>query len=1229
MAKTKTKKGKQKESFHKVLVLNQWILSFFNYDWTYVKERLKRPECEGLTNDGQTKFLGEICNTLFDLNKLTEAELRRYDLAIVEHWQAITDKRNRNSGHVLEMKYFQYLSLLFTEIYLDFYFKRFDLLLSGLSERLEEFNEGRSKADKFSEFTKEELNKLAFWNATGSGKTLLMHVNIRQYKAHYEASNHRKGKIDKVIILTPNEGLSLQHLEEANESGFYAKLFDKTTHQSGQLEIIDVNKLADADGEKTVAVEAFEGNNLILIDEGHRGMSGEEWLRRREILCEGGFSFEYSATFGQAVAASGAKGKKAKELYGKCVLFDYSYKFFYEDGYGKESKILNITSQTEKNEKDYFNYMVASLLSFYQQIYLYKKHEFTLVKELNLSKPLWVFVGNTVNSATQKDSVSDIQQILHFIQSLLKSENYSQVISCIQSLIKDEALLLDAGGRNVFSKTFLALEHDKQQAEDVFKAILRDVFNSSSAKGLKLRALKGDGGEISLSLGDNEPFGVINIGDAPKFIKTCDAQGFDAESSEFASDSLFNEINKKSSKVNFLVGSKKFTEGWSSWRVSTMGLLNMGKSEGSQIIQLFGRGVRLKGRDFSLKRTTVNERARDSYINALETLNIFGIKADYMAKFKEYLREEGITPTDEILEIEFPTQKNIPKGLKTLKLNPANAENAKDGFKAKKQPSLFEVPDDLKGKVKTIHVKLDLYPKLEALHTDEKKDRAEGVDKNTAHFTQDHLAFIDLDKLYLDLVKFKAQKNWYNIKLNRERLREFVLNEKSWYTLFIPELDMKFRHFSDTVKWQEILLQLLCVYTERFYNSLKKVYEQNFYELVPLQADDVNLIQKYSFEIDPAEEESKLYEARLEELKVAVEKGDLPAVKAWDGKSLKAICFDKHLFYPLMYSDAREYKKIPVKMKPLGLEASSEYQFVRDLEKFYKDNAEFFEGKDIYLMRNSSHASKGIGFATASNFYPDFLLWLIDGETEYLSFVDPKGIMHMNLDDPKIMFYKEVKELQRMQGDELIMNSFILSCTEQDDLINNTASRAELEDKHILFMDDDNQSYLKKMFDRILGSESQMTKLLGFELILPSEERFSIDDPEEYAEFLMKHLLFEAKELSLETLLTAFSLLSQPKILVDQNDSQDTKVWFKSFEKHDIKGLFLENLEKLVEADYVKVRNGILSINGLEEPPTDEWLQYDARLALKTAENILAQKEKVSTVESLESCKKVLKIGVA
>src|SRR3546814_4454780 len=88
-----------------------------------------------------------------------------------------------------------------------------------------------------------------------------------------------------------------------------------------------------------------------------------------------------------------------------------------------------------------------------------------------------------------------------------------------------------------------------------------------------------------------------------------------------------------------------------SWRVSTMGLMNVGQTEGSQIIQLFGRGVRLKGYGSSLKRSGKTElpddMTRPKDIGVLETLSIFGLRADYMAQFRDFLEEEGLPTNDD------------------------------------------------------------------------------------------------------------------------------------------------------------------------------------------------------------------------------------------------------------------------------------------------------------------------------------------------------------------------------------------------------------------------------------------------------------------------------------------------------------------------------------------------------------------------------------------------------
>ena len=71
-----------------------------------------------------------------------------------------------------------------------------------------------------------------------------------------------------------------------------------------QVEILEITKLAEDSGDKTVAVESFETSNLVLIDEGHGGMSGDSWKRFRDQLSLTGFAFEYSATFGQNLPKS-------------------------------------------------------------------------------------------------------------------------------------------------------------------------------------------------------------------------------------------------------------------------------------------------------------------------------------------------------------------------------------------------------------------------------------------------------------------------------------------------------------------------------------------------------------------------------------------------------------------------------------------------------------------------------------------------------------------------------------------------------------------------------------------------------------------------------------------------------------------------------------------------------------------------------------------------------------
>lgn len=1113
------KQTNSKLSFHNQLVLNRFMFRFFKDGTLHgLKIRLGEDRFEGIHEDGQSLFFHELSNYLFEVDLIDLDELRRYDLNIVKHWQQITEHRNLKEDTVLNMKYFQYLSLLFTEIYLDWYFNRKQELLDGLNSELNIYNAennetAKDRANQFKSYILDDLNKLAYWNATGSGKTLLLHVNILQYLHYYQNGNTHHYP-DKIILLTPDERLSQQHLDELYNSGFsHIQLFDKNKSApfKGTIEVIDINKLADDMGDKTVAVEAFEGNNLVLIDEGHKGTgtAAGAWMRRRDKLTRDGFAFEYSATFGQAVSGGNnveaveaeIKKKKAKllfettalgkltaeqlekleltseelrdariqatrEVYGKSILFDYSYKFFYEDGYGKESLILNLNPNEDKKDERRYEYFTACLLSFYQQQYLFNRNKDKL-DEFNIEKPLWVFVGNTVSGED-----SDIHAVLRFLAWFLNNE--IQAKSWIKDLVENKARILDTKERNIFEKRFTALINGP---EDIYLDILARLFNTThSGQRLRVLNLIGSKGELALQVGEAEPFGLINIGDSPSLYKMCEEDTtFDYQRDDFAK-SLFRTLNDKDSQLHILIGSRKFTEGWSSWRVSTMGLLNMGRGEGSQIIQLFGRGVRLKGRNYSLKRSTPGERPKGLHLEKLETLNIFGIRADYMATFKQYLEDEGITPSDEILELNFETRPNMPNTkLKTLKLKDGYKDNQKNGFKRVYFPELYEVPAELQGKIKHPHIKLDLYPKLESIDTSRKGDNTPVNVRNEAKLDYKVISAFDFDRLYLAIQAYKLQRGWSNLRLDKQRLIDFCLGKaniaNNWYTLSIPESELEIKQYSDIVKQEDIMLRLLTDYTDRFYNALKNAYEGQFYEITQVNEDDPCMIKMYHFEIEESDDGLD-YTERLEQLQQIVARGEIGKAKSWNAPGMIAVTFDKHLYYPLL--SIEKNADLPLKMRPTAFDAPSEITFIKDLQEFIETpkGQKTIGNKSLYLLRNADTKAKGLGFATAGNFYPDFLLWLVDDESgkQWLSLIDPKGIRNLNLDDAKFGLYKEIKELEKkLSDDKLSLSAFIVSETRFVDLINVSEPKDKIEERNVLFLEDTGSIYLEKLFKKMVA----------------------------------------------------------------------------------------------------------------------------------------------------------------
>ena len=1058
------------------LLLNRFMLNLFgSTSLEALSEHLKDPSLEGYDENNVSLFYHELCNRMFPGEELTSELLLQYDQNIYRHTEYISRER----GERISWKYFQYLSLLFTEIYLDRYFNNRDKLLEDILFYQENvFNKDNRTYHEMSDFTSDDLNKLAYWSATGSGKTLMMHINILQFK-HYA-----KGKMDinRTILITPNAGLTQQHSDEFRlsnlEAGIFSKkqvggLFDKDA-----IDIIEITKLGDEEKDKTVAVDSFESNNLVIVDEGHRGSSGDVWKNMRDKLSATGFAFEYSATFGQAISSqSNATKKKAMlDEYGRATLFDYSYRYFYNDGYGKDYQILNMSEAW--NDLSVTKYLIACLLGFYEQIRLFTDKKTKLVP-FQIEKPLAIFVGGSVNAngGLSTQELSDVVYLLKFFQNFIN--NRKQSVEIIETLLKGSDGLVDRNSNPIFTRSLRYLRSLKVTAENVYDDMLKVVFNNEvSGATLHLDNLKGIDGEIGMRIGNAQYFGIINVGDSAGVIKKCAENGISTMTMDYSEKSLFGTINNPDSSLNVLIGSKKFSEGWSSWRVSTMGLLNVGRSEGSQIIQLFGRGVRLKGYKTSLKRSSaldpsITPAEKPEYLSTLETLNIFGIRADYMELFKMILQEEGLPANDsdfiDVTVSVMPTVDLSGKRLKYLKV--------KEGKDFKK-----EVVVDLNTHgIGSSQIVLDYYPRIMAFRSNQKsKDTGYG-NQHKAILNKEHLSCLDWNKIFFDIINYKNERSWYNIDISLERLKYLAYNP-TWYCLYIPEYDMQFTDFGRCVLlWQEIITALLKLYLERTYNNAKSKWMADNVEVAILDETHPNFEKEYSILFH---KDLDYFVENLERLKQEIsDKKFADTINISNSPDFQALYFSQHLYQPLLYIKADAFsiagveKSITIAPVPLN---KGERDFVMDVKKFYDDNPDFFKDKSLYLLRNKS--KQGIGFFDVHGFYPDFLLWLVVGDKQYISFVDPKGIRQLrSFEDPKIQLAKVIRsEIEpRLNDSDVVLNSFIVSNTPITAVSHwdGLSHKAVLDDRdyktfnehHVFFQEGQKEVYVSKMMEYILG----------------------------------------------------------------------------------------------------------------------------------------------------------------
>jgi len=1023
-------------SLHKLeqrLVLLAWLNGLFGYK--HNRELLKdmKEAGEGFDAAGRSYVYHRLL-ARGDKVKIPPADLARYDDNIREHLAAMNARR----PEPVTLRYFQHLAVLYTEIFLDWYFHRRGEMLRSLNRFVEERNASKTGDDpRDAKFSESDLKKLAFWMATGSGKTLIMHINYRQF-LHYNDL-----PLDNILLITPNEGLSEQHMAEMAASGIPCRRFDLNesglmTAGKDEVRVIEITKLVKEKrgGGVSVPVEAFEGNNLIFVDEGHKGSGGEAWRRFRDALAETGFTFEYSATFGQALTA--ARNDRLTEEYGKAIVFDYSYRYFHGDGFGKDFRILNLKEETTEDKTE--TLLLGNLLSFYEQQRVFADQADAL-RPYNLEKPLWVFVGSTVNAVYTEDRQkrSDVLTVARFLHHFLENKR-DWATRTIKNLIEGRSGLVTPDGRDVFEDKFKYLRAGKLLPEEAYRDILARVLHTKEGGGLHLCTIRGSPGEIGLKAGGAEDyFGLIYIGDTSAF-KTLveeDDCGITLEE-DAVSGSLFGGIGDPDTSINVLIGAKKFMEGWNSWRVSNMGLLNVGRQEGSEIIQLFGRGVRLRGKGFSLKRSAALDGPHPEQVGLLETLNIFAVRANYMAQFREYLEREGVeTEGDVVLPLAIrPNKDFLGKGL----VVPRVPENR----------SFADETDILLEPDPSVRVRVDMSLKVQALESGEEGVTAVAVRAGRdAPIPAASLDFVDWQKVYLELLEYKQRKGLTNLAIRPETPRQILATSEParLYSLVADESVVAPRSFADTALLHEAAVSILRKYMDRFYRVRQEQwYSQN---MVYTKIDDKDAnFQDYTVRI--ARGEAELIAA----IQKLIEEAD--SVYRQDAQELPSIHFDRHLYQPLLVERGEK-----VKSEPPGLN-ESERRFVEDLRAYCRSEKDkSLADKEVFLLRNLSRG-KGIGFFDSRGFYPDFILWVKDASKQRIVFIEPHGMLHAGPyeHDDKARLHESLPELAKAMGartglKNVALDSFVVSATSYEALRpkydDGEWDRKRFAEAHILF----------------------------------------------------------------------------------------------------------------------------------------------------------------------------------
>ncbi|GAA9049453.1 DEAD/DEAH box helicase family protein [Helicobacter pylori] len=788
------------------------------------------------------------------------------------------------------------------------------------------------------------INRLAFYMATGSGKTIVIIKLVELLSVAI-----RMGLIPKknIMFFSANENLIKQfekEIEKYNRGKDFSKQIDfknlkkvthKDFHRAPKNSLVEKITLfyyrADLmnDEESKENLLNYKdywdnGENYVILDEAHKGNKSES--KRQAIfslLSLKGFLFNFSATF-----------TEESDLI--TSVYNLSVGEWVNLGYGKESVLLKKNNLNafkdlkDLNDREKEIALLKALLLLGMQ----KRYKV----EGYFYDPLMLVFTHSVNVEN-----SDAEIFFKTLARVIENDDGNDFSKAKEDLLEE-----------IKNPEFLfSTNKDKDYKVKVFKEGLK----SMDFKGLKEEVFYASNGyieviinpknnqEIAFKLNTSDKvFCLIKIGDITEWIcEKLKSVKVVSKNLSFKEESYFSQIDKSS--INILVGSRTFETGWDSTRPSVILFLNIGLDDDAKklVKQSFGRGVRIE----SVK----NQRQRLAYLDIDEAI------------------KKDLKPNAAMLETLFviPTNHASLEAILTIQKESENGGENRGSWreiKLEKTPikhALF-VPCYRKEPTSILKISPNASFKMSGENFKDLKEYFNLMSEK--HFILKHEIYDPKDYATLkDMIQqahVKKVSTWhykdldYMISEIKGKLYPNQKVPKDEFNALDNEKIVHFKRIKVKADKQEALIKTI----------------QEVKEHAPLDKETLR-IKIAQGEIDPYDTEKHKQDKTF---------------KVGDAELLK---LKEHYYTPLIKAKDCDWLKHVVKVK-------SEIDFLQELQdqettKTLQENYDFWAFSKIDEHLDNLFIPY-INDATERRFFPDFIFWLQKGDTQIICFIDPKGI---------------------------------------------------------------------------------------------------------------------------------------------------------------------------------------------------------------------------------------------